>query len=152
MIKERVEKSGRVTCFPFSICLGIFLGCTLLMISCGQTGSDEQSDDFQSLSVLEGRWIRPDGGYRLEIHEVSEEGEVRAAYYNPNPINISTARAHKEGDKIRLQIEFRDVGYPGSAYNLTYQPDSDIMTGEYFQATMNQTYEIQFVRLPISDR
>ena len=42
--------------------------------------------------------------------------------------------------------EQRDVNYPGSTYNLQYDPETDRLKGTYFQAVERQTFEIQFVR------
>jgi len=39
--------------------------------------------DFQR---LEGRWVRPDGGYVLELKDIKKDGSLTAAYFNPRPI------------------------------------------------------------------
>jgi hypothetical protein len=41
----------------------------------------------------------------------------------------------------------RDINYPGSTYNLLYDPTSDRLKGKYFQAVAGQTYEVEFVRV-----
>jgi len=61
-----------------------------------------------------------------------------AGYFNPNPINVSLAEASHRGDA--------DVGYPGSSYTLTYDPQRDLLSGTYFQAALNQTFDVIFVR------
>jgi hypothetical protein len=32
---------------------------------------------------LIGQWVRPDGGYVLELKEIGDDGSLKAAYYNP---------------------------------------------------------------------
>ena len=43
-------------------------------------------------------------------------------------------------------IELRDVNYPGSTYDLTYDAQSDSLRGIYFQATQEQQFEVVFKR------
>lgn len=97
---------------------------------------------------LTGRWERPDGGYILDLRSVDAEGKVDAGYYNPSPINVSGARAYTEGAATRVFVELRDVNYPGCTYQLTYDAKTDQLFGQYYQATMQQTYEVTFARLP----
>jgi hypothetical protein len=96
---------------------------------------------------LQGRWTRPDGGYVLEIKGVAADGKLDAAYFNPRPIHIAEARASREGSTIRVYIELRDENYPGSTYNLVYDPQSDRLSGDYYQAVARQRYPIYFVRM-----
>ena len=95
---------------------------------------------------LEGRWVRPDGGYVLELRDIKKDGSVSAAYYNPRPINVFSAKWSQREGKINLFVELRDVNYPGSKYILKYDPESDRLKGTYFQAVEKQTFNIEFVR------
>lgn len=95
---------------------------------------------------LTGRWLRPDGGYILEIRSVSPEGKVDAAYLNPRPIRVGRAEALREGGALTLFVELRDVNYPGSTYKLIFDPARDVLAGLYFQALQQQTYDVEFVR------
>jgi hypothetical protein len=99
------------------------------------------------LSLLVGRWQRPDGGYVLEIARVADDGTVEAAYFNPKPIKISTARAEWWRGGANLFVEFDDLNYRGSTYQLVHEPERDVLHGTYYQATMGQTFEVVFVRL-----
>lgn len=99
--------------------------------------------DFQR---LEGKWVRPDGGYLLELRNIKKDGSVSAAYFNPRPIRVSRAEVGRKDGRITLFVELRDVNYPGSTYTLHYDPVSDRLRGTYFQAVQRQTYEIEFVR------
>ena len=96
---------------------------------------------------LKGRWRRPDGGYVIDISEVDASGKLVARYYNPRPINVSRAEASQEGTTTKVFIELRDTNYPGSTYTLTYDPPSDQLKGVYFQATLQQSFDVVFVRL-----
>lgn len=100
-------------------------------------------EDFQPLV---GKWLRPDGGYVISVRSVDPDGRVDADYYNPRPINVSRAEASREGETIRLFIELQAPGYPGSTYNLLYKPSDDVLAGVYFQAAMQQRFEVVFVR------
>ena len=83
---------------------------------------------------LEGRWIRPDGGYILELSEIKKEGNLKASYFNPRPINVFTAKWSRKDGKINVFVELRDVNYPGSTYTLVYDVKSDRLRGIYYQA------------------
>lgn len=96
---------------------------------------------------ITGRWERPDGGYVLELRTVDAEGKVDAGYYNPSPVNVSGARAYTEGGATKVFVELRDVNYPGCTYKLTYDAKTDQLFGQYYQAAMQQTYEVAFARL-----
>ena len=98
------------------------------------------------LQRLEGRWVRLDGGYILELWDIRKDGDVSAAYYNPRSINVFSAKWSRKEGKINLFVELRDINYPGSKYNLQYDPKSDRLKGTYFQAVEKQTFNIEFVR------
>lgn len=98
------------------------------------------------LQFLKGRWVRPDGGYVIEIKQIDADGQLDASYFNPNPIRVVSAKATKEGAAVKVYLELNDVNYPGCKYNLTYLPDQRQLVGTYFQAAMQQTYEVAFER------
>ena len=95
---------------------------------------------------LKGRWLRPDGGYIIEIRNVATDGKMDAGYFNPQPINVARAVALQEGGSVKVFIELRDVNYPGSTYRLSYDPVTDRLTGAYFQAVAQESYDVFFVR------
>jgi uncharacterized protein (DUF2147 family) len=97
--------------------------------------------------VLKGRWQRPDGGYIVEIKGVDENGKLDASYFNPKRINVAKAEASREGDATKVFLELRDVNYPGSTYNLVYEPEYDRLHGIYNQAALNQQFEVVFERM-----
>ena len=84
---------------------------------------------------------------RLRLRDIKEDGSLKAAYFNPRPINVSRAELERKDGKISLLVELRDVNYPGSLYRLRYDPKSDRLQGTYFQAVQRQTYAIEFVRI-----
>jgi len=95
---------------------------------------------------LVGRWLRPDGGYVLEIRHAQADGRLEAAYLNPRPIHVARAEWRREGGRLRVVIELRDVNYPGSTYTLDYVLEQDRLVGAYFQAVQQQTFDVEFVR------
>ena len=100
-------------------------------------------EDFRPLI---GRWVRPDGGYVLDIRAVDAAGRLDANYYNPRPINVAQAEAKRVGNALRVFIELRDTGYPGATYTLTHNPQNDGLFGFYHQPAAGQTFEVVFVR------
>jgi len=95
---------------------------------------------------LEGKWLRPDGGYVLELSDVKSEGKLKAAYFNPRSINVSKAEWRSMEDRIQVFVELRDVNYPGSTYTLIYDPEHDRLNGYYYQAVVKGTFDVVFVR------
>ena len=93
-----------------------------------------------------GRWQRTDGGYVLDISAVAPDGSVTAGYFNPRSINVSYAKSFLFNNRLRVDIELRDKGYPGSVYTLIYDPDRDALFGIYHHAPSGQNFEVAFVR------
>lgn len=120
----------------------VFFQC-LPSAAAADTKQAAGKSDFEALS---GRWIRPDGGYVLELKEIKKNGRLKAAYFNPKPINVSRSEMQRKDDKITIFIELRDVNYPGSKYNLRYDPATDRLVGTYFQAVEKETYNVEFLR------
>ena len=103
------------------------------------------------LARLVGKWLRPDGGYLLEIRMVAGDGKMDAAYFNPSPINVSRAEASREGGILKVFVELRAVNYPGSTYTLRYDPAKDALEGVYYQAALRESYDVVFVRMPAEE-
>jgi hypothetical protein len=99
------------------------------------------------LRALRGRWLRPDGGYILDIRDVDARGKIDAVYLNPRPITVARAEATRDGATLQVFVELRAPGYPGSTYTLTYDPQRDQLAGTYFQAAMQQRFDVMFVRV-----
>jgi hypothetical protein len=98
--------------------------------------------------ALHGRWLRPDGGYILDIRDVDARGKIDAVYLNPRPIAVARAEATRDGALLNVFVELRAPGYPGSTYTLTYDPQRDQLAGIYFQAALQQRFDVVFVRMP----
>jgi hypothetical protein len=95
---------------------------------------------------LKGRWVRPDGGYVLEIRAVDTRGTIDAVYLNPRPIDVARAEATRDGSTLKVVVQLNAPNYPGSTYTLTHDPKGDLLKGTYFQAVMRQTFDVVFVR------
>ena len=95
---------------------------------------------------IAGKWLRTDGGYVLELSVVKSEGKLKAAYFNPRPINVAKAEWRSVDNRIQVFVELRDVNYPGSTYTLIYDPEHDRLNGYYYQAVMKGTFDVVFVR------
>ena len=97
--------------------------------------------------TVDGRWLRPDGGYILELRAVDPTGKIDALYFNPRPINVAKAEATRDGSKLNVFVELRAPNYPGSTYTLVYDPKQDQLRGTYFQAALRQSFDVYFVRM-----
>ncbi len=100
-----------------------------------------------NFQTLNGRWLRLDGGYILEIRSVHPSGKIDGVYLNPKPINIAKAEATRDGSELNVFIELRAPNYPGSTYTLTYESQQDELRGTYFQALRQQNFHVLFVRM-----
>ena len=94
-----------------------------------------------------GRWVRQDGGYIIHVREVRPDGSVDAGYFNPKEINVSEANVSVWKGFDKLYIKLDDKGYPGSTYSLYYYAEKDALAGFYYQAGINETFEVLFVRM-----
>ncbi len=95
---------------------------------------------------LVGRWLRPDGGYILEIRSAAPDGKLDAGYFNPGPIHVARAEWKQKDGKLSVFVELRDVNYPGSTYTLEFVEAEDRMVGVYFQAVERVNFDVEFVR------
>lgn len=108
----------------------------------------EAGSEPVNVQKLVGRWMRTDGSYVIEILEVSPDGTLRAGYYNPRPINVAAAKAENKDGALEVSVELHDAGYPGSNYALKYNRQHDALEGTYFQATYQQKFDVEFMRMP----
>ena len=96
---------------------------------------------------LAGRWTRHDGGYVLELKDITKDGNLKASYFNPRSINVAKAELQRKDGRITLIVELRDINYPGPIYTLKYDPKGDRLIGIYFQAVERQTFDVEFQRV-----
>jgi hypothetical protein len=115
-------------------------------VSGGEDANASANGSPAGFENLIGRWLRPDGGYVIQIQGVDAGGEMDAVYLNPRPINVSQAKASWKDGKQQVFIELRDTGYPGSTYTLVYHPQEDMLSGLYYQAVVKNNFEVIFVR------
>jgi len=143
------------TCKLGSLCVGAALA--LLAGSCGKRSetpvtATSAKPATESVAVefgkLKGKWVRPDGGYVIDIRALLDGGALEVGYFNPDPIHVGKAKLYKERGFTKLFVELQDVNYPGSTYNLIYDTEHDLLRGVYYQATQQVEYQIVFERLP----
>jgi hypothetical protein len=115
-----------------------------------QTGPAAQAattSDKPDFEKLKGKWLRPDGGYVLEIKQVAADGKIQATYLNPNSINVARAAASSENGQMKVYVELQDKGYPGNYYILRYDAGSDQLAGIYYHLGINQQFDVFFTRV-----
>jgi hypothetical protein len=140
-----------VTGLCFLILLSpVFISCSSKPESGSSTASNpsivEQGTAKPDLNKLVGRWLRPDGGYILEIKSASPDGKLDVGYFNPNPIHVARAEWVMKDSKRYVLVELQDTNYPGSTYGLEYKAGTDHLVGTYYQALEKSTFDVEFVR------
>lgn len=147
-----MKKTIIITCIVIAIVAiaGIFLTSSNFSHEpANDSGSESlplESSKKTDYSKLTGSWIRQTGGYIIKINKILENGQMDAEYFNPRPIHVSRAMASDKNGALNLFIELRDQGYPGSTYNLRYNSEYDALVGVYFQALMQQSFDVAFTR------
>ena len=127
---------------------GLVLACIVLVTSaCVLLWTGFPLSGGNEVGTLKGKWLRPDGGYTMDIRSIDPSGKIDAAYFNPNPIKVAAAQLRQENGALNLFIELRDTGYPGCTYKLSYDRQNDQLKGVYYQAAAKESYDIYFVRL-----
>jgi hypothetical protein len=124
-----------------TVLIGLFM---VIAVVAGILLNSHNQADYKKLV---GKWMRPDGGYVIDIKSVSSNGKIDAAYFNPNPIKISKAVAVNEKRNLKIFVELQDKGYPGCTYKLNYEPLTDKLKGIYYQAAIKENFDIYFVRI-----
>jgi len=141
-IKARASGTRRIGWWPG----GLILLAVVAMV--GYLTLDKPAaPEGPNPSKLVGRWLRPDGGYVLQLSDPGPNGELKAAYFNPRPINVWRAEWNHQAGYLGAFVELRDVNYPGSTYTLAYNPTQDRLVGIYFQAAMKQQFNVEFERI-----
>jgi hypothetical protein len=141
-----MKRLSAVWCY----CVLAIVVLTGLIIPATASAGDEKIPAVKirqaELNRLAGKWLRPDGGYILELSDAKSDGKLKAAYFNPRPINVAMAEWRSMAGRIQVFVELRDVNYPGSTYTLIYEPEKDRFEGYYYQAAMRQTFDVIFER------
>ena len=128
----------------------LLISIIFINISCSQkTPPSEKKATVKKIDpqILAGRWIRPDGGYVLEVSNIKENGSIAVAYFNPKPINVAESYWQWDNNRLNLFVKFDDVNYTGSTYTLEYLPDKKRLIGIYFQAMLGQKYYVEFTKM-----
>ena len=140
--------------------LMLFVIITVFVFSCNEPQKDKETEPqntssetvspqqktIPDKSKLVGEWTRTDAPYQIKITELLDDGTMKADYFNPASINVSSAMWAFGDGVLKIYIELRDENYPGSNYNLIYYPERDLLAGKYFQAVESVTYDVGFTR------
>jgi len=148
---KRVREKSKKWLIPVICLLLIGLAAAVWYVSLTRSSPQPaatipQKKETPEFGKLVGSWVRPDGGYVIEISKIHPDGKVDAAYFNPRPIYVSRSTVSNKDGIIELFIELQGQGYPGSTYTLKYNPAYDAMVGIYFQAVIQQPFDVIFQR------
>jgi len=141
-LKNTVHQTRLCTIFELLLCIG-------LLLFFQQPLAAEESPPLsvtEQYDILKGEWQRTDGNYSLKLSNIQKDGQVQAEYFNPKPIHIGEAAVSTQKELIRLFLKFQDQNYEGSTYTLYYYAEKDALAGFYYQAVLNRTYEVVFLR------
>jgi uncharacterized protein (DUF2147 family) len=158
---HQLWQSARPRGLPVARTLWVVVACSFL-VSCGKQanttpassspGSSLTNNGSPALATkpelakLLGKWQRADGDYVIEIKSIDADGKMDLSYFNPDPIHVSKAVTMKQDGVTKVFIELRDTNYPGCTYGLIYDPADDQLYGQYYQAALQQTYDVAFAR------
>lgn len=109
-------------------------------------GEVTQTDTKIDYGIIAGEWKRIDGDYVVKVKDVKADGPAVVSYFNPKPIHVAEAAISTEESLIKLFIKFQDKNYEGSTYKLYYYAKKDALVGFYYQAAMDKTFEVIFLR------
>jgi len=130
-----------------SICFFLLLsGFFLSFLPSAFAEKDAASVLKPDYGVIAGEWQRTDGSYLVKVSNVQADGGVTVEYFNPKPIHVAEASISRQKGLIKLFIKFQDKGYEGSTYTLYYYAEKDALAGFYYQAVMDRTYQVIFMR------
>jgi len=124
----------------------ILIGVAVFFLVNKESGTSTSSSKEVDKNTLIGDWVRTDAQYLIRITKLNDDGTLTAQYFNPNPINVGSANWEQSYGNLKVIIELRDINYPGSKYTLSYLPDRDILSGEYYQAVGGLTFYVEFAR------
>ena len=124
----------------------IALASAAFCLAIMQVAASAASAQPLNLKVIAGQWARIDGNYTLRVQDVMPDGKVNVSYFNPGRIHVAESSIAVHEGRIKLFVKLRDEGYPGCTYTLFYYPEEDVLAGVYYQAAVDRTYEVIFIR------
>ena len=144
--KSTVPAQAANTCRTLRGILGVILFAVMTLSGTLTLAKPADAAEADPVNVV-GRWMRTDGGYVLQLSNPTFDGRLTAAYFNPRPIDVARSGWKLEEGYLLVLVELRDEGYPGSAYTLAYQQDTDRLVGLYFHAGTQQQFDVVFQRI-----
>jgi hypothetical protein len=99
-----------------------------------------------NFDVITGEWARTDGNYTIFVRDIKTDGSADVGYFNPSKIHVAESNVSIQEGLIKLFVKSKDKGYPGSTYTLYYYAEKDALVGYYYQAAMNGTFKVIFLR------
>ncbi|MBT8338425.1 MAG: hypothetical protein HKP58_00290 [Desulfatitalea sp.] len=99
-----------------------------------------------NFEVIVGKWTRTDGNYTIHVRDIKSDGSADIGYFNPGTINVAESHVAGQDGLVKLFVKLQDRGYPGSTYTLYYYAEKEALVGYYYQAAMDRTFEVIFLR------
>mgnify|MGYP006944226255 CR=1 FL=1 len=142
-MKKSPDRTGKVYMKPTRLSPWAFIAVCLGLMQMAAGAAVAQPLDFK---VIAGKWARIDGNYTLRVDNIQSDGTADVSYFNPGSIHVAESRVSAREGRIRLFVKLQDKGYPGSTYTLYYYFEKDVLVGDYYQAALDRTFEVVFVR------
>ena len=136
MVLQRGRWIITAVCLLFAMCMG---GRVVL--------AQETVTYSPDMLAIQGRWVRTDAPYVIELRPNQGDGvSLYASYFNPKPIHVGKTEIVEKDGLIHVLIVLQDVNYQGSFYFLSYDREKDTLQGSYFHAASRQQYDVDFAR------
>lgn len=100
----------------------------------------------EASKMLTGKWLRNDGVYSIEIKSVNKDGSMKVAYFNPDPIEVGQSTWMFKDKKLHIEVVLLGP-YQKSIYKLNYDVNKKNLSGTFYQAVAQQTYNVSFKKV-----
>jgi hypothetical protein len=145
--KHEMNRNNKTITPPQKNKRNVFVAAGIVLVALFSLGLWWWFDGKSDFEKLQGKWVRTDGGYILEVKQIAADGKMDITYLNPQPINVSKATASSEAGQTKIFVELRDRLYPGSYYTLTYDKGKNQLSGMYYHLGIGQQFDVVFVRM-----
>ena len=140
--------SGKTATALYLSLFAVAIGTVPATSRCPRLPPRRQIQSESAFGALPGRWVRPDGGYVINIKSVDASGKLDAAYANPNPLPFARAEAgHGMARPSSFSSRFVPAATTDRPTPLPTTRRADVLKGVYYQAVAQQKFDVFFTRV-----